>query len=147
VLLRPAAFPEDTVWLTLALAMLAARALRTVWEVFESDEQRWVTAFQALAVFLLLLFAGLNLAAYASTHDPNKLLIAGLSTVASVVAGLVFIEKWTTAARQLLIGWTFAWLPLLLIVQAGAGCNGRRNPRWAGNCKGSGMSSSSTGRP
>jgi hypothetical protein len=128
-LLRPGAFPEETVWILLPLLMLAARALRTVLEQSAQEEKPWIIVAQMTIVLLLLVFAVFSLTQYTASREILKLALAVLAFLASLIAGPLFIDKWEAAWRQSLVGLALGWMIFLLCAQAGAGWNlahGRR---------------------
>lgn len=132
-LLRPAAFPEETIWILLPLLLFAARALRRVLEASDSEFRPQIIPVQMIIVLILMLFAVFSLAQYAALGGLWRPALALLAFVASLIAGPLFIEKWASAWRESLVGFAFAWFILLLIVQAGAGINLAQSRRASAN--------------
>ncbi len=129
VLVRPGAFPEEMVWILFPILILAARALCSVLELAEQEENPRIILAQVGIVLLLMVFAVFSLTQYAASGEIPKILLAILAFLASLIAGPLFIQKWETAWRQSLVGLALGWLVLLLCAQAGAGWNlahGRR---------------------
>jgi uncharacterized membrane protein YbaN (DUF454 family) len=133
VLIRPAAFPADALWVILPLLLLAARALRAVMESPSLWERPRFVAIQAGLIFILMMFCVLNLSAYRATGGWVHLFLASLGILASFLIGPLFSENWGEGWRHSLAGLAGAWLALLFLVQAGAGWNATRGRRESAN--------------
>ncbi len=123
VLLRPAAFPDEALWVILPLLVLGARALRMTLESSALEERPFFVITQAGAILALAAFAVFNLAAYAFSGSWLNLILALAGFLGGFFPGLLYSEDLGKAARASLTGLALAWLSFLLLTQAGVGWN------------------------
>jgi hypothetical protein len=133
VLLRPAAFPDEALWVILPLLVLGARALRMTLESSALEERPFFVITQAGAILALAAFAVFNLAAYAFSGSWLNLILALAGFLGGFFPGLLYSEDLGKAARASLTGLALAWLSFLLITQAGAGWNATHARRTSAN--------------
>ncbi|MBN2086638.1 MAG: hypothetical protein JW748_15590 [Anaerolineales bacterium] len=133
VLLRPAAFPGESVWVILPLLVLGARALRLVLESSVLGERPVFVAAQGGAICALAAFAVFNLAAYVHTGSWLNLGLALAGFLGGIFPGLLFSEDLQIAARTSLTGLALAWFSILAVTQAGAGWNATHARRASAN--------------
>jgi hypothetical protein len=133
VLLRPAAFPDEALWVILPLLVLGARALRMTLESSALEERPFFVITQAGAILALAAFAVFNLAAYAFSGSWLNLILALAGFLGGFFPGLLYSEDLGKAARASLTGLALAWLSFLLITQAGAGWNATHERRISAN--------------
>jgi hypothetical protein len=124
VLLRAAAFPDETLWILLPLLILGARVARKALESPILEERPVFVAMQAGGVIALAVFALFNLAAFHQGGSWPHLFLALLGLAAGLVFGALFTENWRRDWRQSFTGLALAWGVLFLAAQAGAGWNG-----------------------
>jgi hypothetical protein len=130
VLFRPAAFPDEALWVILPLLALAARALRSALESTALEERTLLVCGQTAVALVLATFAFLNLAAYDRTHSWVYLLPILLGAAGIFIAGMLMAEKWSSFLREGLVGIGLACLLIFLFQEASAGWNAayvRRN--------------------
>jgi hypothetical protein len=123
VLIRPAAFPADALWVILPLLLLAARALRAAVESPALDERPRFIALQVGLVVLLIAFSALNLVAYQAVGQWWQPFLAALGILAAIFIGPIISEDWRKAVSSSLVGLAGAGFALLFLVQTSAGWN------------------------
>jgi hypothetical protein len=133
VLLRAAAFPDETLWIVLPLLILGARVIRKALESPILEERPAFVAIQACVVAALAVFALFNLAASRQPGSWPHLLLALIGLAAGIVFGVLFTENWRRDWRQSLNGLAVAWGVLFLAGQAGAGWNATHSRRTSAN--------------
>jgi hypothetical protein len=130
ILVRPAAFPDETLWILLPLLVLGARALRRGLDSPFLEERPAAVLLQAGVVIVLAAFGVFNLAAYAATGLWTHLILAIIGFLGGLLPGLLFTQNWMRDLNLSLTGLALAWAVILSVTQAGAGWNGavtRRN--------------------
>jgi hypothetical protein len=133
VLIRPAAFPADALWVILPLLLLGARALRAAVESQALDERPLFIAIQFCLTILLILFSAFSLAAFSATGEWWQLLLALAGIVVSLLFGPILSDDWRRAIVPSLVGLGCAWFLILFFVQAGAGWNATHDRRESAN--------------
>jgi hypothetical protein len=133
VLLRPAAFPDEALWVILPLLVLGARALRIALESPVLEERPAYVALQACAVLILAAFAVFSLATSVSSGSWLYLLLAAAGILGGLFPGLLYSDDLGASIRASLVGLAFAWFSLLSIAQAGAGWNATHGRRTSAN--------------
>jgi hypothetical protein len=129
VLIRPAAFPADALWVILPLLLLAARALRAAVESPAVEDQPRFIAIQICLIILLFLFSALNLAAYRAQGLWWQPLLAAGGVLATIGIGPILSEDWRRGLVPSLVGLACAWFALLSLVQGGTGWNATHGRR------------------
>jgi hypothetical protein len=133
VLIRPAAFPGESVWVILPLLVLGARALRKALESSVLEVRPVFVVAQGGSILLLAAFAVFNLAAYVHSGSWLNIVLALAGILGGLFPGLLFSEDLRGAARASLTGLALAWLLLLASAQAGAGWNATHTRRASAN--------------
>jgi hypothetical protein len=133
VLIRPAAFTADALWVILPLLFLAARVLRAAVESPALDERPRFIALQVGLVVLLVIFSGLNLVAYKAVGQWWQPLLAALGIIAAIIIGPIISEDWRQAVIPSLVGLVCAGFALLFLVQTSAGWNATHGRRESAN--------------
>ncbi|MGB7538543.1 MAG: hypothetical protein WBM17_08400 [Anaerolineales bacterium] len=133
VLIRPAAFPDEAVWVILPLLVLGARALRLTLESPVLEERPIFALVQAGAILTLAAFAVLNLAAYVSSGSLLNIVLALVGILGGLFPGLLYSEDLRRAVRASLAGLALAWFSILFVTQAGAGWNATHSRRTSAN--------------
>jgi hypothetical protein len=130
VLLRPAAFPDEALWIVLPLLVLGARVLGRILESPFLEERPRFVAIQGGVVLALAVFTVFNLAAFEATASWVHLLLALIGILGGFLPGLLTTEDWQRALLPSLLGLGLAWFTFLAAVEVGAGWNAaivRRN--------------------
>jgi hypothetical protein len=133
VLVRPAAFPDEALWVFLPLLVLGARALRMTLESRVVEERPFFVITQAGAVLALAAFAVFNLAVYASSGSWLNLILALVGFLGGLFPGLLYSDDLRSAPRASLAGLALAWFSFLFFTQAGAGWNATQARRTSAN--------------
>jgi hypothetical protein len=133
VFIRPAAFPDEALWVILPLLILGARALRLALESTLLEKRPLPIALQVGAVWTLTAFAVFNLATYASTGKWAYLVLALIGFLGGFLPGLLFSEDWRSGIGPSLIGLALAWFGIFITSQAGAGWNATHERRASAN--------------
>jgi hypothetical protein len=130
VLVRPAAFPDEGLWLILPLVLLAAPVLRLLVEEFAGSERRAIAAVQSLVCLGLLAFSALELAAYEATGSwlPH-LLLAPVGVFGGLLLGPLLTDDIQRDWARSLAGLGAAWMLALGALQIGAGWNATQTRR------------------
>jgi hypothetical protein len=129
VLLRPAAFPEEGLWLILPLVLLAAAALRSVVEAFARAERPELAAVQTAAVLGLLAFTALELGTYVATGSWLPLLLAPVGVFGGILLGPLLAENLERDWARSLVGLGAAWALALAAAQIGTAWNATQTRR------------------
>jgi hypothetical protein len=133
VLIRPAVFPADALWVILPLLFLAARVLRAAVESPALDERPRFIALQVGLVVLLVIFSALNLVAYKAMGHWWQPLLSALGIIAAIIIGPIISEDWRQAVIPSLVGLVCAGFALLFLVQTSAGWNATHGRRESAN--------------
>ena len=135
VLIRPAAFPDEALWVILPLLVLGAVALRTALESSVLAERPQYVLLQAGAILALAAFAVFNLASATnvSTGSVLYLLLALVGFLGGFFPGLLYSDDLRAAFRASWVGLALAWFCFLSITQAGAGWNATHARRASAN--------------
>jgi hypothetical protein len=133
VFLRPAAFPDEALWVILPLLVLGARALRIALESPVLEERPVYVTLQAAAVLVLAAFAVFSLATSVSSGSWLYLLLAAAGILGGLVPGLLYSDNLGGSIRASLTGLALAWFCILSVAQAGAGWNGTHERRASAN--------------
>jgi hypothetical protein len=135
VLIRPAAFPDEALWVILPLVALGARALRTALESSVLEQRPHYVLLQAGAILVLAAFAVFSLATATSVKTGSVLyiLLAMVGFLGGFFPGLLYSDDLRTAWRASWIGLALAWFCFLGFTQAGAGWNATHVRRASAN--------------
>jgi hypothetical protein len=133
VLIRPAAFPADALWVILPLLLLGARALRAVVESQAVEERPRFVTIQVCLIGLLIAFSALSLTAYTAAGEWWQPLLAAAGILATFLVGPILSENWRQAVIPTLVGLACAWFLVFLLVQAGTGWNATHGRRESAN--------------
>jgi hypothetical protein len=133
VLIRPATFPEDALWVILPLLLLGARALRAAVESPALEERPQLVAIQICLAALLTVFAFFSLAAFSATGEWWQPLLAAAGIAASIIFGPILSDDWRRAVVPSLVGLAFTWFFVLFLAQMSSGWNATHGRRESAN--------------
>ncbi|MFN2297698.1 MAG: hypothetical protein ACK2UB_02535, partial [Anaerolineales bacterium] len=126
VLIRPAALPQETLWVILPLLILGAGGLRAALESILEAGWNLSTVLFSLAVPAVAAFTVLNLASFEASKNGWYLVFPWLLVIAMLLAYFISSSNWRRNGIRLLIGSTPALLAVFCCAQIGAGWNAVR---------------------
>jgi hypothetical protein len=126
VLIRPAACPQEILWVILPLLILGSGGLRAALESALQDGRYLSTVLFSLAVIAVAVFTVLNMASFEASENFWYLIFPWLLVIAMLLAYIISTSNWRRNGLRLLTGSAPALLAVFCCAQIGAGWNAVR---------------------